>query len=125
MAILEKQYHDELKLELQGITYSASLSNKNVQSSIEDTKAEDNSLPDPEKVAEDTRSMSKVVMSRKKRKLYEAMQVLCQSHPFNLLLDFESVGPSKWSLLSQLYANLSNDTCTCTYQVEGFDNSPL
>lgn len=75
MSALEKQYHDELKMELQGITYSASLSNKNVQISVEDLGAKDDSLPDKEQIAEDTRSMSKVVMSRKKRRLYEAMQI--------------------------------------------------
>lgn len=75
MAIREKQYHDELKLELQGITYSAALSNKDFQSSLEDTVV-DASFPDPEQIVEDTRNMSQVVMPRKKRKLYEAMQVL-------------------------------------------------
>ncbi|XXG45186.1 hypothetical protein AAC387_Pa02g0337 [Persea americana] len=74
MAIREKQYHDELKLELQGITYSATLSNKDVQSSVED-KVVDASFPDPEQIVEDTRNMSQVVMSRKKRKLYEAMRI--------------------------------------------------
>ncbi|XP_077221008.1 pescadillo homolog [Tasmannia lanceolata] len=75
MSILEKQHHDQLNMELQGITYSASLSNKNVKSSVENTEAKEDSVPDLEQVIEDTRNMSKVVMSRKKRKLYEAMQI--------------------------------------------------
>ncbi|RRT71375.1 hypothetical protein B296_00013236, partial [Ensete ventricosum] len=38
LTMLEKQYHDELNMELQGITYSTSLSNKNLQSSAENVK---------------------------------------------------------------------------------------
>ncbi|XP_058088298.1 pescadillo homolog [Magnolia sinica] len=75
MSILEKQYHDELKKELQGVTYSATLSNKNTESLAEDAEAKVDSLLDPEQVVEDTRNMSKVLMPRKKRKLYEAMQI--------------------------------------------------
>ncbi|WOK97758.1 Pescadillo [Canna indica] len=33
LMMLEKQYHDELNMELQGVTYSSSLSHKNLQSS--------------------------------------------------------------------------------------------
>ncbi|KAK9272607.1 hypothetical protein L1049_002982 [Liquidambar formosana] len=75
MSILEKQYHDELKMELQGIQYSSSVSNMNKQISVEDTGAREEPVPDLQQIAEDTVNMSKVVMSRKKRRLYEAMQI--------------------------------------------------
>ncbi|KAF8399759.1 hypothetical protein HHK36_015630 [Tetracentron sinense] len=73
---LEKQHHEQLKMELQGELYSASLSNKNMQSSVEITETREEFLPDLEQVVEDAASMSKVLMSRKKRSLYEAMQDL-------------------------------------------------
>ncbi|URE18836.1 Pescadillo N-terminus [Musa troglodytarum] len=38
LMMLEKQYHDELNMELQGITYSTSLSNKKLERSVEDVK---------------------------------------------------------------------------------------
>ncbi|CBI34871.3 hypothetical protein VitviT2T_022402 [Vitis vinifera] len=75
MLALENQYHNELQLELQGVQYSSSVSNMNKQSSVEDTEAWEESLPDMQQIAEDTTTMSKVVMSRKKRRLYEAMQI--------------------------------------------------
>ncbi|GFY98269.1 pescadillo-like protein [Actinidia rufa] len=74
MSILEKQYHDELKMELQGVQYP-SVSNANKQNSTDDTEDGEEPLPDLQQVAEDAANMSKVVMSRKKRKLYEAMQI--------------------------------------------------
>ncbi|MQL81465.1 hypothetical protein Taro_013919, partial [Colocasia esculenta] len=73
LMMLEQQYHDELNMELQGISYSESLSKKKAHSIVEEQK-EDNVL-DAEEVANDISNMSKVVMSRKKRKLYEAMQI--------------------------------------------------
>ena len=72
----EKQYHDELNMELQGITYSASLSNKNEQASNEKNEVMPDATTELEQVAEDASNLSIVTMSRKKRKLYEAMQVL-------------------------------------------------
>ncbi|XP_034707524.1 pescadillo homolog isoform X1 [Vitis riparia] len=75
MLALENQYHNELQLELQGVQYSSSVSNMNKQSSVEDTEAWEESLPNMQQIAEDTTTMSKVVMSRKKRRLYEAMQI--------------------------------------------------
>lgn len=75
MLALENQYHNELQLELQGVQYSSSVSNMNKQSSVEDAEAWEESLPNMQQIAEDTTTMSKVVMSRKKRRLYEAMQV--------------------------------------------------
>ncbi|RVX08938.1 Pescadillo-like [Vitis vinifera] len=75
MLALENQYHNELQLELQGVQYSSSVSNMNKQSSVEDAEAWEESLPNMQQIAEDTTTMSKVVMSRKKRRLYEAMQI--------------------------------------------------
>ncbi|CAK9167542.1 unnamed protein product [Ilex paraguariensis] len=72
MSILEKQYHDELKIELQGVQYS-SVSNTSKQNSVDDTEAGGESLPDLQQIAEDAASISKVVTSRKKRRLYEAI----------------------------------------------------
>ncbi|EXC20337.1 Pescadillo-like protein [Morus notabilis] len=69
---LEKQYHDELKMELQGVSYSSSTSK---QVSVEETEVREESLPDAEQIAQDTANMSKVVMSRKKRRLYEAIEI--------------------------------------------------
>ncbi|KAA8530201.1 hypothetical protein F0562_004910 [Nyssa sinensis] len=74
MSILQKQYHDELKMELQGVQYS-SVSNVNKQKSAEDAEAQEDSLPDMQQIVEDNANLSKVVMSRKKRRLYEAMQI--------------------------------------------------
>ena len=85
MLALEKQYHNELQLELQGVQYSSSVSNVNKRSSVEDTEAGEESLPDMQQIAEDSTTMSKVVMSRKKRRLYEAMQVTLFT-PIMLLL---------------------------------------
>ncbi|CAK9167541.1 unnamed protein product [Ilex paraguariensis] len=72
MSILEKQYHDELKIELQGVQYS-SVSNTSKQNSVDETEAGGESLPDLQQIAEDAASISKVVTSRKKRRLYEAI----------------------------------------------------
>ncbi|KAF8365021.1 hypothetical protein HHK36_032976 [Tetracentron sinense] len=75
MLVHEKRFHDELKMEQEGVQYSASVANKIMQSSVEVTEAREVSLPDFAQVTEDAASMSKVVMSRKKRRLYEAMQI--------------------------------------------------
>lgn len=75
MMALEKQYHDELKLELQGVKPSAI---SNVDKQLPDQQSEgreDSNLPDYQQIAEDTDNLSKVMMSRKKKSLYEAMQV--------------------------------------------------
>ncbi|GMI68383.1 PESCADILLO [Hibiscus trionum] len=66
MMLLEKQYHDELKMELQGV------SSKNKQNS-ENTESEEQSLPDVEEpTAEDP---SRLMMSRKKRGLAKAIEI--------------------------------------------------
>lgn len=74
MSILEKQYHDELKMELQGVQYS-SVSNANKQNSAEDVEAGEKSLSDLQQVEKDHANIEKVVMSRKKRGLLEAMKI--------------------------------------------------
>lgn len=80
MMALEKQYHDELKMELQGNPYSSSASDKNKQISGEDgddgEAMEDESLPDVQDIANDAANMSTLLMSRKTRGLYEAMKVI-------------------------------------------------
>ncbi|KAK1303771.1 hypothetical protein QJS10_CPB11g01781 [Acorus calamus] len=75
MSILEKQYHDELEMELKGIPYSASISNKNSQNSAEDAEPKEEAIVDADQIENDARNLSKSVMSREKRKLYEAMQI--------------------------------------------------
>lgn len=72
MKALEKQYHDELKMELQRVPYSSSTSK---QVSVEETEAGEETLPDIQQIAEDAANMSKIVMPRKKRGLYEAIQI--------------------------------------------------
>ncbi|KAF7130798.1 hypothetical protein RHSIM_Rhsim10G0017800 [Rhododendron simsii] len=74
MSFLQKQYLDELKMELDGVQYSAGPS-ANKQNSAEETKAGEESLPESQQEAEDAANLSTVLMSRKKRKLLEAMQI--------------------------------------------------
>lgn len=73
MMALEKQYHDELKKELEGVPYS------NKRSSVAETEDGEEPVVDLQQVAEDAANMSKVVMSRKKRGLLEAIEVKLQS----------------------------------------------
>ncbi|KAL3526088.1 hypothetical protein ACH5RR_014460 [Cinchona calisaya] len=74
MSTLQKQYHYELKLELQGTQYS-SIANTVKQNDAVETDAGEESLSNLQQITEDVTNMSKVVMPRKKRKLYEAMQI--------------------------------------------------
>ncbi|KAG9446352.1 hypothetical protein H6P81_012480 [Aristolochia fimbriata] len=74
MLTLEKQYHDDLNMELQGVPYSM-LPNKKAKSLPEKTEVLEKDRPDPVQQAEDTRSMSEIMMPREKRKLYQAMQI--------------------------------------------------
>ncbi|KDO55160.1 hypothetical protein CISIN_1g040664mg [Citrus sinensis] len=69
---LEKQYHDELKMELDGFKYSSSVSDATKQKSGEDMETGEEPLPDVQQIS--TEDMSKLLMSRKKRGLYEAMK---------------------------------------------------
>lgn len=75
MMTLEKQYHDELKKELHGVQYSSSVSNMQSSFGEEMEEGKEEALPDMQQIAEDTENLSKIVMPRKKRGLYEAMQV--------------------------------------------------
>ncbi|KAK6928379.1 BRCT domain [Dillenia turbinata] len=74
MKALEQQYHDELKIELQGVGYSSAPS-AITQNTSEDAEAKEESGPNLNQIAEDAASMAKVAMPRKKRRLYEAMQI--------------------------------------------------
>lgn len=73
MELLEKQYHDELEKEIQGMPYSASISETKQKSS--DAVEEPQTRPNLDQIAEDTDNLSMAIMSRKKRRLYEAMKV--------------------------------------------------
>ncbi|KAL9265813.1 Pescadillo-like protein [Drosera capensis] len=70
MKALEKEYHEELKMELQGMRYNAS--KPLIQSSNPVAETTDQAPPvsseDPEEI------MAKTTMSRKKRGLYEAIK---------------------------------------------------
>ncbi|CAJ1783717.1 unnamed protein product [Sphenostylis stenocarpa] len=68
MMILEQQYHDDLKKELKGVTYNSAGSQETsgaVQTGESATNVEENVDDD----------MGKLLMSRKKRKLLEAMRI--------------------------------------------------
>ncbi|CDP02070.1 unnamed protein product [Coffea canephora] len=69
MSVLQKQYHDELKLELQGTQYPS------IVDTVKQNDAVEESFSNLLQITEDADNMSKVVMPRKKRKLYEAMQI--------------------------------------------------
>jgi pescadillo protein len=75
---IERSYQEELTKELEGIPYSASLSGKSIRESLEASQDEEKSPSTGsglDKDADDLKTMSQVMMSRKKRKLYEAMQI--------------------------------------------------
>ncbi|KAL7156511.1 hypothetical protein ABFS83_02G015200 [Erythranthe nasuta] len=69
ISMLEKQYLDELKLELKGAPLS------DVPKEIEVKDAVGDAISDVQQMADDVSDMSKVVMPRKKRKLLEAMEM--------------------------------------------------
>lgn len=69
MSTLEKQYHVELKLELQGAQFPA------VPNEVEDMDVEENAVSDVKQIADDVSNMSMVVMSRRRRRLLEAIEV--------------------------------------------------
>ncbi|XP_031503024.1 pescadillo homolog [Nymphaea colorata] len=83
---LEKQYLDELKMELQGITYSAYLAKKKAETSQNDAteanqqepSTSEANQPEPstsQPVVETANNLEEVMMPRKKRKLLEAMKI--------------------------------------------------
>ncbi|CAN0913590.1 Pescadillo homolog [Linum grandiflorum] len=76
LATLEKQYHEELKMELHSSNLDTpSLSKKTDDSSVEDAEAKVDSRPSLQQNAIDTDAMFSIMMPRKKRGLYKAMQI--------------------------------------------------
>ncbi|XP_019429028.1 PREDICTED: pescadillo homolog isoform X1 [Lupinus angustifolius] len=71
MMLLEQQYHKDLKKELQHATYTPMDSKVDEQVATEVTKTGEESSYDVQNVDD----MGKLLMSRKKRKLLEAMQI--------------------------------------------------
>jgi len=78
LEMLEKQYHDELKMEIDGITFS-NLSNKKADKSLDTTDKDDTKSDhedDEKKQAEkDSADISTALMSRKQRGLYKAIEI--------------------------------------------------
>nr|CAL90975.1 pescadillo-like protein [Zinnia elegans] len=71
MALHEKQYHEELKKEMEGVQYTP-------DANIGETKSDDEENMDdvsPQQLVKDDENMTMVSMSRKKRRLYEAMKI--------------------------------------------------
>lgn len=75
LSLLEKQYHDELNLELQGVSFSATVSREKPQTPVGDGEAEEGASKVLDQVAEDELNLTKVSMSRKRRGLMEAIQI--------------------------------------------------
>jgi len=73
MTIEQNQYLDELKMEVDGVQHSSTASD-NKQSSSKETEARE-SEPDLQQIVQDHAKMSEVLMSRRKRGIYEAMQI--------------------------------------------------
>lgn len=71
MTMHQLQYHEELKKELEGTQYTPVATESKKNTNEKDT-TDDYSL---EQVAKDEDNISMVTMSRKKRRLYEAMKV--------------------------------------------------
>ncbi|KAL4578349.1 hypothetical protein LXL04_014471 [Taraxacum kok-saghyz] len=74
MAVLQEQYHNELKMEMEGAeknTTTTTPATKSKKKSA-DEETDDANL---QQFADDDDNMSKVSMSRKKRRLYEAMKI--------------------------------------------------
>ncbi|GLJ44207.1 hypothetical protein SUGI_0922970 [Cryptomeria japonica] len=74
--VSEMAYQEDLAKELQGIPYSASLLGTEKEG-LQEAYQEDSASKrfEPEKDTDDSKAMSKIMMSGKKRKLYEAMQM--------------------------------------------------
>lgn len=68
MMVLEQQYHDDLKKELKGVTHTAEVSKETSTGAVQ--AGESTTI-----VPENDDDMSKLMLSRKKRKLLEAMQI--------------------------------------------------
>ena len=74
MAEREKQYHEELKKELKK-EVTGSVVDDVAAPVVEEGEGEESSVPDAAQIAQDTADMPTLMMSRKKRKLYDAMKV--------------------------------------------------
>ena len=74
MASLERQYHEELKMELEGAQYSSPASKKHKQSS-EDKEGDDTAADEISQIIEDSEKMSASMMTRNQRGLYKAIQL--------------------------------------------------
>ncbi|KAF5198408.1 Pescadillo-like protein [Thalictrum thalictroides] len=70
MSMRESRYHDELKMELQGIPYSASRVDMNMQIPVEDTESKEETLPISELAVN-----GEIMMSNRRRKIYKAMMM--------------------------------------------------
>lgn len=73
MSALEKQFHEELKRELRDSQHSTLSIEEKVVS--EDNNANPEPVPDLEQAAKDDDNMSKIGMTRKKRKILEAAEI--------------------------------------------------
>jgi pescadillo protein len=73
LMILEKQYHEDLKKELRGDTYTSTGSTAKEQTSTEVIQAGE-SMNNGQANVDDS-GMNEILISRKKRKLIEAMKV--------------------------------------------------
>lgn len=82
MILEQNRYLDELKMEVDGAQYSSTAPDNKQTSKVKE--AGEKSDPDIHQVVQDHANMSKVVMSRNKRKLYEAMEVNASMMPFLL-----------------------------------------
>jgi pescadillo protein len=75
--MLEKQYHEELKMEIEGNTFS-NISNKkaDIPADVEGDESEEAKEDDPIKqAADDAEEISKSLMSNRKRGLLKAMEI--------------------------------------------------
>jgi pescadillo protein len=73
MLIEQNQYLNELKLEVDGVQYSSTASD-NKQSYSKETEARE-SEPDLQQIVQDHANRSTVLMSRKKKGVFEAIKV--------------------------------------------------
>ncbi|CAI9271525.1 unnamed protein product [Lactuca saligna] len=82
MEVFQAQYHEELKAELEGKTDTStpttpkeSKKKKKKEKNVDDEEEEIEDDGNLKQFADDNDNMSKVAMSRKKRRLYEAMKI--------------------------------------------------
>lgn len=75
MTISEQQYRDELKKELEGVPYTSMGSNADKQTSTGEMQTGEESTSNIQQSVDDVANMPRVMMSRKKRKILEAMEV--------------------------------------------------